>query len=165
MIKKLCFVTLMFVLATRCGAQATMADLVGSVLDPTGAGIPNATVIANNVATNIKHTATSEQNGGYRIGQLPPGDYTVTVEANGFSKLVQNGVSLQVNQHVHLDLTMQVGQQTQTVQVSGQAPLLETESSAVATVVGERLVNQLPLNGRNFVQLATLSPGVTGVGT
>jgi Carboxypeptidase regulatory-like domain len=165
MIKKLCFVAIIFVLTLRCGAQATMADMVGSVLDPSGAGIPHATVVANNVATNVKHTGISEADGNYRIGQLPPGNYDIIVEAPGFSRLVRTGVILQVNQHVHLDLTMQVGQQTQTVEVTGQPPLLETESSSVATVVGERLVNQLPLNGRNFVQLATLTPGVTGVGT
>ena len=165
MIKKLCFVAMIFVLTLRCGAQATMADMVGSVLDPSGAGIPHATVVANNVATNVKHTGISEADGDYRIGQLPPGNYDIIVEATGFSRLVRSGVVLQVNQHVHLDLTMQVGQQTQTVEVTGQPPLLETESSSVATVVGERLVNQLPLNGRNFVQLATLTPGVTGVGT
>lgn len=156
---------MIFALTLRCGAQATMADMVGSILDPSGAGIPAANVVANNVATNVKHTGVSGSNGEYRIGQLPPGTYTISVEAPGFSKLERPGVILQVNQHVHLDLTMQVGQQTQTVQVTGQPPLLETESSSVATVVGERLVNQLPLNGRNFVQLATLSPGVTGVGT
>jgi hypothetical protein len=156
---------LALVATMRCAGQSTTATLVGSVLDPSGAEIAGAQVVATNGATNVKHTGISESDGNYQIGQLPPGTYIITVEAPGFSRLVRTGVSLQVNQNVHLDLTMQVGQQTQTVEVTGQPPLLETESSSVATVVGERLVNQLPLNGRNFVQLATLSPGVTGVGT
>lgn len=158
-------VALIFIFTLRGAAQATTADLVGSIQDPSGAGIPAATIVITNVATNVEHRSTSEKNGEYRIGQLPPGDYSIAVEAAGFSKLVQSGVSLQVNQQARLNLTLQVGQQTETVEVTGHPPLLETESSSVGTVVGERLVNELPLNGRNFVQLATLSPGVTGVGT
>jgi hypothetical protein len=86
------------------------------------------------------------------------------VEASGFRKLVQRGLTLQINQQAELNLTLQVGQIADTVEVTEQAPLLESESSSVGTVVNEKLVNQLPLNGRNFIQLATLSPGVNGVG-
>jgi hypothetical protein len=165
LIKKLFLLSVVLFLALWCGAQTTTADLVGSVLDPSGAAIPGATIVATNVATNVEHRALSEKNGEYRLGQLPPGDYTISVEAAGFSKLVQSGVSLQVNQQSRLDLSLHVGGTNQTVEVTGHPPLLETETSSVGNVVGERLVNQLPLNGRNFVQLATLSPGVTGVGT
>ena len=98
------------------------------------------------------------------ITDLPPGDYTLTVEAAGFRKLVQTGVSLQVNQQARVDLTLQVGQTAETVSVTGHPPLLDSESSSVGTVINRQLVNELPLNGRNFVQLATLSPGVNGVG-
>ena len=165
MIKKLSMLALVFFLALRCGAQSTTADLVGSVLDPSGAAIPGATIVAINVGTNVEHRAVSERNGEYRLGQLPPGEYTISVEATGFSKLVQSGVALQVGQQSSLDLKLKIGATSETIEVTGRPPLLETETSAVGTVVGERLVNQLPLNGRNFVQLATLSPGVTGVGT
>ena len=98
------------------------------------------------------------------IPLLPPAEYVVTVEAPGFRKLVQKGLTLQINQQAQLDLTLQVGQVSDEVQVTAQAPQLETESSSVGTVVSEKLVNQLPLNGRNFIQLAVLSPGVNGVG-
>lgn len=165
MIKKLSMLAMVLFLALQCGAQTTTADLVGSVLDPTGAAIPGATVIGTNVGTNVEHRAISEKNGEYRLVQLPPGDYTISVEASGFSKLVQTGIALQVGQQSRLDLNLHVGATGETVEVTGHPPLLETETSAVGTVVGERLVNELPLNGRNFVQLATLSPGVTGVGT
>jgi hypothetical protein len=144
--------------------QATTAELSGTVQDASGAVVPGAQVIANNIATNIAHSTVSEKSGHYVVGQLPPGDYTITVEAKGFSKLVQTGLSLQVNQQAQLDLTLKVGAQTETVEVVSQAPLLESESSSVGTVIGQQMVNQLPLNGRNFTQLATLSPGVTGVG-
>ncbi len=102
--------------------------------------------------------------GKYIITLLPPGDYTVSVEAAGFRKLVQSGITLQINQQAQVDLTLQLGQVSETVEVTGQAPLLESESSSLGTVVNQKLVNQLPLNGRNFIQLATLSPGVNGVG-
>jgi hypothetical protein len=95
---------------------------------------------------------------------LPPGNYTLTAEAPGFSKLEQTGIILQINQQARVDLTLQVGQTAQTIQVTGHPPLLEAESSSVGTVINRQLVNELPLNGRNFVQLATLSPGVNGVG-
>ena len=83
---------------------------------------------------------------------------------SGFRKLVQRGLILQINQQAKLDLTLQLGQVSESVEVTAQAPLLQSESSSLGTVVSEKLVNQLPLNGRNFIQLAMLSPGVTGVG-
>jgi hypothetical protein len=154
----------MLLLSLRGFGQATTAELSGTVQDASGAVVPDAQVTANNIATNIAHSTVSEKSGHYVLGQLPPGDYTLTVEAKGFSKLVQTGLNLQVNQQAQLDLTLKVGAQSETVEVVSQAPLLESESSSVGTVVGEQMVNQLPLNGRNFTQLATLSPGVTGVG-
>jgi hypothetical protein len=155
---------LLLVMSPLCFGQATTAELSGTVQDATGAVISGAQVTANNIATNIAHSTVSEKNGEYVLGQLPPGDYTITVDAKGFSKLVQTGLSLQVNQQARMNLTLKIGAQSETVEVVSQAPLLESESSSVGTVVGEQMVNQLPLNGRNFTQLATLSPGVTGVG-
>ncbi|MBV8707283.1 MAG: TonB-dependent receptor, partial [Acidobacteriaceae bacterium] len=145
-------------------AQVSTAELSGTVLDPSGAAVANAKVTATATATNLAHSTISESNGDYVISLLPPGDYTVTVETPGFRKLVQNGVSLQINQQANLDFTLQIGDVTQTLEVTGQAPLLESESSSLGTVVNQQLVNELPLNGRNFIQLATLSPGVNGVG-
>src|SRR6202453_2899139 len=162
--KMLCFTAAILLVGSRCSAQVASAELSGDVLDATGAAIPNATVTAVNVATSISRSTVSEKSGDYVITALPPGDYTLTVEAPGFRKLEQTGVSLQINQQARVDLTLQVGQTAETVSVTGHPPLLEAESSSVGTVVNQQLVNQLPLNGRNFVQLATLSPGVNGVG-
>jgi hypothetical protein len=106
----------------------------------------------------------SDGSGHYIIPLLPPGDYTLTAETAGFRKLVRSGLSLQINQQARVDLTMGVGQVSETLEVTAQAPLLESESSSLGTVVNQKLVNELPLNGRNFIQLATLSPGVNGVG-
>jgi Carboxypeptidase regulatory-like domain/TonB dependent receptor len=162
--KTLCFVAAIFLVCSRCQAQIASAELVGNVLDASGAALPNATVTATNVATTISHTTVSEKGGDYVLTDLPPGDYTLTVEATGFRKLEQTGISLQVNQQARVDLTLQVGQTAETVSVTGHPPLLENESSSVGTVINQQLVGELPLNGRNFVQLATLSPGVNGVG-
>jgi hypothetical protein len=145
-------------------AQVSSAELSGTVLDSTGAAIAGAKVTAANAATNVSHEAVSSNTGNYLISLLPPGEYVVTVEATGFKKLVQRGLSLQINQQATLDLTLQVGQVSEAVEVTAAAPQLESESSSLGTVVSEQLVNQLPLNGRNFIQLAVLSPGVTGVG-
>ncbi len=148
----------------RSSAQVTSAELTGTILDSSGAAVSKAKVTATNNATNESHSTVSEASGDYVLSNLPPGDYTVSVDASGFRKLVQSGVSLQINQQAKVNLTLQVGQATETVQVTGHAPLLEAESSSLGTVINQHMVNQLPLNGRNFVQLATLSPGVNGVG-
>ena len=162
--RTLCFVAAIFLMSPRCPAQIASAELAGTVLDASGAAVPNATVTATNVDTTIAHNTVSGKNGDYVITDLPPGNYTLSVEAPGFRKLEQTGVSLQVNQQARVDLALQVGQTAETVSVTGHPPLLDNESSSVGTVINQQLVNELPLNGRNFVQLATLSPGVNGVG-
>ena len=148
----------------RGRAQTTTAELVGTVQDSTGAVIPGASITALNTETGVPRTTKSEESGEYVLTQLPPGPYSLTVEAPGFSKLVQTGIVLRINQQARLALTMTIGQQSETVEVTARQPLLESQSSSIGTVVDPKLVNQLPLNGRNFTQLATLSPGVTGVG-
>jgi hypothetical protein len=152
-------------MSLRCAAQATSAEISGSITDESGAVVPSVVVTAMNVETNTTQNTKSESNGNYVLTNLRPGTYTVTAEATSFSKLVQSGLHLQVNQQVRLDLTLKVGRASETVEVSARAPLLEGESSSIGTVVNPEMVNQLPLNGRNFTQLATLSPGVTGVGS
>jgi hypothetical protein len=151
-------------IGSRCYAQIATAELSGTVQDSTGAVLADARVTAKNTATNVAHGTVSETSGNYVLTDLPPGDYTISVEARGFKTLMQTGVSLQINQQAHVNLTLQVGGTVETVQVTSHPPLLESESSSVGTVVNQQMVNQLPLNGRNFVQLATLSPGVNGVG-
>ena len=155
---------LLCALCTPSWAQVASAELSGQVFDVSGAAVANAKVIATNSATNSPHETVSDASGNYILTLLPPGDYVLTVEAPGFRKLVQTGLVLQVNQQANLVLTLQLGKVSETLEVTGQAPLLESESSSLGTVVNQKLVNELPLNGRNFIQLATLSPGVNGVG-
>lgn len=145
-------------------AQVSSAELSGTVMDTQGAVVPDAQVTATNTGTNIERTTTSGKNGEYLLTPLAAGSYSIKVDARGFSTLVQSGIVLQVNQQAKVNLTLQVGQATETIQVTSTPPLLESQSSTLGTVVNDKLVNQLPLNGRNFVQLATLSPGVNGLG-
>lgn len=165
MFKTACLLVLIALTSLRCAGQATSAEISGSVSDSSGALVPGAAITATNVETGTVQNTKSAANGDYVLTNLKPGTYSLTAEAAGFSKLLQTGLHLQVNQQVRLDLQMQVGQATETVEVSTRAPLLEAESSSIGTVVNTQMVNQLPLNGRNFTQLATLSPGVTGVGS
>ena len=163
-VKTLSCIAVILLAGSQCQAQMASAELAGNVLDSSGAAVPNASVTATNVGTGITHSAVSGKSGDYVITDLPPGDYTLSVESAGFRNLLQSGISLEVNQQARVDLTLQVGQAAETVSVTGHPPLLESESSSVGTVINQQLVNELPLNGRNFVQLATLSPGVNGVG-
>jgi hypothetical protein len=122
-------------------AQVATAELSGTVLDSTGATVANARLTATNVATNLAHETVSDGSGHYIIPLLPPGDYTLTAETAGFRKLVRSGLSLQINQQARVDLTMEVGQVSETLQVTAQAPLLESESSSLGTV-GESKAGQ-----------------------
>ena len=164
MFRQLALIALICALSIPAAAQVATAELSGSVLDSTGAAVANAKVTATNVATNVAREITTDASGNYILSFLQPGDYRLSVEAPGFRKLVQTGVTLQINQQARVNLTLELGEVSQTLEVTGQAPLLESESSSLGTVVNQKLVNDLPLNGRNFIQLATLSPGVNGVG-
>src|SRR5262249_39614242 len=98
------------------------------------------------------------------ITLLPPGTYTLSVEATGFRRTVQSNLTLEVNQRAKIDVKLQIGAVTETVEVAAAAPLLESQSSTPGSVVTDRLINDLPLNGRNFVSLAITTPGVNGTG-
>jgi hypothetical protein len=164
MLKLLSSIALISLFHFSASAQVASAELSGSVLDATGAAVANAQVKATNVGTNLEHDVTTNATGNYVIPLLPPGDYTLSAEAPGFRKVVQSGISLQINQQARVDLSLQIGQASEVLEVTASAPILQSEASSLGTVVAEKLVNQLPLNGRNFIQLATLSPGVNGVG-
>jgi hypothetical protein len=155
---------LLIAIAGATFGQVSTADLAGQVLDSSGAAVANAKVTVTNAGTNVERSTTTSQGGGYSFVLLPPGEYNVSVEAEGFRKLIQNGLTLQVAQKAELNLTLDVGNLKQVLEVTAQSPLLEAASSSLGTTVNDRLVNNLPLNGRNFIQLATLSPGVNGVG-
>ena len=146
-------------------AQISTGEIAGSVTDSSGAAIPNARVILTNAdaGTTVRETV-SDGDGLYVFTLIPPGNYNVTVEAGGFRKTVQNGVALQTNQRAKVDFALVVGQVSETVEVTATPPQLESSSSSLGTVISQNMVAELPLNGRNFVQLAILTPGVNGTG-
>src|SRR5688572_16232800 len=164
-VSRLVLGSLLLLSATVAHAQVTTADLVGTIRDSSGAIVPGVTVAVTNEATGVSRSATTGAGGTYIFTSLQPGRYTLVAEIQGFRKVERTGVELQVNQRAEIDLVLEVGLISETVTIAGQAPLLETQSSVLGTVIEEKQVQDLPLSGRNFVQLATLSPGVSGAGS
>jgi hypothetical protein len=147
------------------GARAqTTSELAGTVNDSSGAAVPGVVLKVVNQDTNASREATSDDSGQYRVSFLLPGNYSVNVEKAGFRPVRQSGVRLEVNQTARLDFVLEVGAVSEAVEVIGSAPLIEAGTSSLGQVIETKLIQELPLNGRNFVQLATLGPGVSGVG-
>ena len=139
----------------------TAAEITGQVTDPSGAAVPNASVTATNTATNVARPTTTNSAGIYSFPELTPGTYQVRVAAAGFENLVKTNIELQVQQVARVDFALAVGQSTQTLTVTADAALLSTEDATVGTVIEQRRITELPLNGRNFFSLVALSPNVT----
>lgn len=149
-------------LAALCAtafAQST-ARIEGTVTDNSGAALPGATVTATNVETNVSRSVVSDRNGAYLITPLQVGEYDVRFELSGFRSATVP-VELTVSEVARVDIQLELGAITDTVTVVAAAPVVEKTTSFIGTVIDEELVENLPLNGRNFTQLATLSPGVT----
>jgi carboxypeptidase family protein len=141
-------------------AQTPTATIGGQVRDASGAAIPGVRVSAKNVETNIEREALTSDNGDYTIPLLNIGSYQVSVEKQGFKKSVQTGVVLQVDQKARLDFTLQVGQVSESVEVTAATSLVQTDSASVGTVIGNKQVVELPLNSREFYGLALTAPRV-----
>jgi hypothetical protein len=158
-------VFLFFLVGLPAAAQVATGEIGGTVTDPSGAAVPSAKVTLTNAETNVlMRELSTATDGSYLMTLVPPGTYTVGVEASGFRKHVQSGIVLQTNQRARLDVALQVGQVAETVEVAASAPLLESQSSSLGKVIDRQFLNELGLNGRNFVTLALLAPGVNGVG-
>ena len=141
-------------------AQTTGSSIIqGSVTDSSGAVIPGATITATNLETNLQRSVPSNNAGLYSLPNLPPGRYRVQVSMAGFQTNVRESIALAVGQQLVLNTALQVGEITQEVTVTGEAPLVNTSTAQVSGLVGEREVKDLPLNGRSFDNLITLNPG------
>ena len=145
-------------------SQTATGEFSGNVIDASGAVVASAKVTATSVETGATREVRTDQGGNYVLTFLQPGVYNLSAEAPGFRKTVQNNIELRINQRAEVNLALQVGHVTEVAEVTGAAPLLENQSSSLGTVIDTQLTSELPLNGRNFVQLATLSPGVNGTG-
>jgi hypothetical protein len=140
--------------------QAGKAELFGSIQDPSGLGIQNARVTGSEPATGAHFDVGTDEHGDYHMIGLTAGQYVLTVEAPGFRPYRQTGITLRIGDQTRLDVKMELGQTTQSVDVAGEAPLLETASSSVNYHVNGQQIVTLPLDGRNFIPLVALSPGV-----
>jgi len=144
------FALLISAVAFAQGGVAT-GDLRVNVKDPKGSSVTNATVTVQNVAKGVERTATSDGQGGYTTQLLPPGDYTVSVTAPGFSKTESTGVSITVGGQVELPITLTVAGGKEVIEVTSQAELVETSRSSTTDTIGERRIDNLPINGRNYI--------------
>ena len=141
-------------------AQLTTADVLGTVTDSTGAVVPGASVTIRNLATGVTSTTKSNGAGDYIFNLLSPGHYSVTIEASGFKKVEYTDVALAAGDRARENGVMETGAVNETVEVTSAPPLLQTDSSSLTFAVTEQAVQDLPLNGRNFVNLVQIQPGI-----
>jgi len=154
------------VLATSLtvSAQSTYGTVDGTVVDPSSASVTGAEVTLTNTGTQEKHTQPTGNEGAYQFVNVIPGVYRLDVEKTGFKHYKHENVIVQVQQDTHIDATLTVGQQSETVEVTAETPLLQSETSSLGQVVDERKADELPLNGRNIFNLITISPGAVAQG-
>jgi hypothetical protein len=164
---KLPLVILLFMLSSGAVSYAqTQGEITGEVSDTSGAVMAGVTITVTNQDTNVSRQAVTNAAGAYSFPSLLPGVYRVRAEIQGFQAMVHTDVQLQVQAVVRIDFKMQVGQVTEVVNVAASAPLLTTENATTGTVIENKRIVELPLNGRNFLQLVALSPNVSfGFGT
>ena len=153
------FLLLAISFATPSWAQKDAGAIVGAVHDPSGAVVAGAKVSVEDVDRGLQMTLTTNDQGEYVASPLHIGRYKITVEKTGFKKAVSEVVELSVQDRVAINIALQVGRISEEMVVTGAAPLLETETSELGQVVDQKRVSNLPLNGRNFAQLALLSTG------
>jgi len=154
------FWLLLITLAAACHAQTFFGSVVGTVSDATGALMPQAGVTCINLGTADRRQAQTDAAGNYTFVNLTPGQYRVEVEKQGFRRFVREPITVEVQSAVRIDVAMQVGEVTQTLEVTEQTPLLQTENASLGQIVEARKVLEMPLNGRNIFSLVALVPGV-----
>jgi len=154
---------LCFLIPLAAYAQSVGATLQGTVTDASGASVPNAQITITHAATGITRGATTDSAGFYNAPNLPAGNYNVTASAPGFSTQAQTRVSLTVGAQQILNFSLQVGQVTQQVKVTAEAPTVQLATSSISSEVNSTTVLELPLNGRSWTDLANLQPGVSAI--
>jgi hypothetical protein len=163
MLRRVLFVTsvLSFLfLPNRAGAQAVSGTILGTIKDASGAAVANAPVLITGAENGVSRKIVTDSSGDYSAPSLPTGMYSLSVEMPGFKKTNLSNLQLGVDQKLRADVVLEIGAVTETVQVEAQAPLIRADSSELAETVTERQIQDLPLNGRDFVQLTRIIPGV-----
>jgi hypothetical protein len=141
-------------------AQTSTATLTGTIRDASGANLPGVMITVTNMDRNTPQTLISNDAGNYVVPALVPGTYSVMAELPGFKKFLREEITLQVNQTVRVDIELSLGGVSETVEVTAAVSMVETETSSRGSVIDEKKIVELPLNGRDYNQLALLSPGV-----
>ncbi len=142
-------------------AQEVSAGMTGRITDPTGAAVASATVSAKDANRGTVWPTATNGEGIYAFPRIPPGTYELRIEAKGFKALVRPGIVLELNQRARLDLTLELGAVSESIEVTGAAPMLNTETTIVGSVLSSNTVTNTPLMSRNFISLTLLAPGVT----
>jgi hypothetical protein len=158
-----CLVVVAF-LSILGNAQTSTTSVRGTISDPKGAVVPNATVTVTNVATGMSRTVSSSSLGAYQVLQLPPGEYTISVTAPGFGKVEAKNVRLLVATPGTVDFSLKVAEATTTVEVTGETPMVNTQDATLGSAFNSQQVTSLPMEGRDPVSILSLQPGVTWVG-
>ena len=161
----LCFCFAAMLLGSPLSAQSTFGSISGTVADASGAAVPDAQVTLTSAATGAKQTYTTSGDGLYSFVNLNPGEYRLDVEKAGFKHVKRESVVVQVQQAVRIDVAMEVGAVSQTVEVTAETPLLTPTSTSLGQVIDQRETNEIPLNGRNVFALITLSPAAVAGGS
>jgi len=146
-------------------AQSSLGSVQGTIKDSTGAVLPGATVVLVNQATNVRSERVTNSSGSYAFVNVRPGTYALTVEMQGFSKAEVPGLTVGVNETVTQQISLQIGAMTEAVEVSAPTVLLQTASAGLGNVIEEKVIKDVPMQGRNFTQLLMLTPGVSPVST
>jgi len=154
-------VLLLLLLASNSYAQEVTAAFTGTVVDSSGAAVTGATVTAKDTQRGTLFTAKTNETGIFSLPRIPVGTYDLKAEMTGFKSVVQTGITLVLNQTARVDFKLQIGEVTQTVEVSSALPLLQTDRTELGTIIDSRTNDALPLPTRNYVQLTLLSPGAT----
>lgn len=142
-------------------AQALSGTFLGTITDPSGAAVAGARVNFTHTATGLTRSISSDESGDYVVPNLPTGAYNITIEANGFKKTTLSNVQLGVDQKIRTDVKLEIGAATESIEVQGGgAALVQTDSSDLSGTINQQQIVNLPLNGRNFVQLTRTLPGV-----
>ncbi|MEO7274415.1 MAG: carboxypeptidase-like regulatory domain-containing protein, partial [Vicinamibacterales bacterium] len=147
-------------LAGPIAAQQTTGNITGRLVDDQGSAVPGVAVTAKNSQTGLTRTDTSDAEGVYRLNALQVGTYDILAELQGFSKVENKGIVVNIGQTLDINITLKVANVSETVTVTGETPLIETSSSSVGGVVDIKRIESLPLNGRQFANLAATIPGV-----
>src|SRR2546425_4612979 len=153
-------IALLATTASLAVAQITSATISGTIKDETGGVLPGVDVVVRNVDTGLTRSAVTDPNGYFTVPGLPPGKYETRAMLQGFRTGVQTGIALEVAQQAGLSLVLKVGTTEETITVSGESALVETRSAALSAIVLGKTIEELPLNGRNYITLATLQPGI-----